>query len=446
MSTKEISVHNLNSAGTSMADLKQLAEGLSFDGVYTLEHWIRDDEAGSFFAARSDEGERLMVKLAPDVGAESDQRLAVWQRSRHLRHANLLDLRDSGRVEIQGTSYIYAVFENPEDVLASAIAAGPLDEQETRSVVESAISALRYLHGQGLVHSAVDPNHIVAVGDAVKLTTDVLREFDVLEDHAEDVRQLGELIRTLRAPEQPGEPLAQIAMHATEADPRDRWTLAEIVRVLERAPAVKPAPAVVEPVREPTPMAVVPVEPPVPPPAPSPSAPPLPAPAIRRREPEAATPGRFPRWIFAGVAIVLFAILAMNIRRKPEAAQAPSASPQPLQRVAPTPIRPVEPAHNESARAAETKPSPLEPASTGRAMWRVIAFTYTSHDMAAKKAKQVNERWPDLHAGVFAPKDRQGYYLVALGGRMRRDDAAKLQRKARGLGLPRDTYVQNYSE
>jgi hypothetical protein len=82
----------------------------------------------------------------------------------------------------------------------------------------------------------------------------------------------------------------------------------------------------------------------------------------------------------------------------------------------------------------------------GRAMWRVIAFTYTSHDAAAKKAKRVNEKWPDLRASVFIPKERRGYYLVALGGRMTREDAVRLQRKARGSGLPRDTYVQNYSE
>ena len=79
-------------------------------------------------------------------------------------------------------------------------------------------------------------------------------------------------------------------------------------------------------------------------------------------------------------------------------------------------------------------------------MWRVIAFTYRSHDIAAQKATQINSRWPDLHAGVFAPKELRGYYLVTLGERMTRDDATRLQRKARSLGLPRDTYMQNYNE
>jgi hypothetical protein len=58
----------------------------------------------------------------------------------------------------------------------------------------------------------------------------------------------------------------------------------------------------------------------------------------------------------------------------------------------------------------------------------------------------VNERWPDLHASVFSPKDRRGFYLVALGGKMPREDALRVQRRARGMGLPRDTYIQNYTE
>ena len=76
----------------------------------------------------------------------------------------------------------------------------------------------------------------------------------------------------------------------------------------------------------------------------------------------------------------------------------------------------------------------------------MIAFTYRSRDMAAKKAKQINSRWPDLRAAVFAPKEVRGYYLVALGDAMNREEATRLQHKAHSLGLPRDTYVQNYRE
>ena len=65
---------------------------------------------------------------------------------------------------------------------------------------------------------------------------------------------------------------------------------------------------------------------------------------------------------------------------------------------------------------------------------------------AAEKAKRVNQRWPSLHATVFAPRELRGYYLVALGGRTSRQEATILQRKARKMGLPRDTFIQNYRE
>jgi hypothetical protein len=93
-------------------------------------------------------------------------------------------------------------------------------------------------------------------------------------------------------------------------------------------------------------------------------------------------------------------------------------------------------------RAAVSKPSP----AAGKEMWRVIAFTYRSSDAAAKKAQQLNQHHPGLNATVFSPKDKRGYYLVSLGGRMTHEEAIRLQRSARGKGLPRDLYVQNYAE
>jgi len=79
-------------------------------------------------------------------------------------------------------------------------------------------------------------------------------------------------------------------------------------------------------------------------------------------------------------------------------------------------------------------------------MWRVIAFTYRTQDGARHKAEQVNEKHPQLKANVFTPREKKGYYLVALGGRMTRDEAVRIQRLARADRVARDVYIQNYSE
>jgi hypothetical protein len=88
------------------------------------------------------------------------------------------------------------------------------------------------------------------------------------------------------------------------------------------------------------------------------------------------------------------------------------------------------------------------PASTGgqREIWRVIAYTYNQRRHAEHKAQTINREKPGFHAAVFAPRGpNQPPFFVALGGRMSREAAMTLRRKARSKGLPRDTFVRNFS-
>jgi hypothetical protein len=79
-----------------------------------------------------------------------------------------------------------------------------------------------------------------------------------------------------------------------------------------------------------------------------------------------------------------------------------------------------------------------------REQWRVVAFTYNHADQAQKKAETIAQKYADLHPEVFTPTGRAPY-LVTLGGAMSRDQAFALAEQGRRLGLPRDTYAQNYS-
>jgi hypothetical protein len=463
-----------------MVDLKEVGETVSLGGIYSLDRCVQDDQAGTFFAVFTGDGERLLAKLLPEQNPGAEQQFNTWHRTRHLRHPNLLSLRDVGRAELEGKSYVYGVFEYPDDVLGVALKQGPLSEAETRDVLETALAALRYLHGQGLVHGAVDPNHVVAVGDKIKLSTDTLRESEDLEGCLEDVRQLGELARSLRTPEPLSEPIATIVQHATAADPRQRWTLAEIARVIDSAPAMI---AVAPPIADPIPPAVTPVAPPLHEPVsftPTPIQPRIPDPIrpaihepissvvtpVQPRMPEPVSPilspvelgmaepipplrgeteprpaGGFPKWIIAGMAILLLSILMLNLRPKPDV----STDLPPVTPAAQAAVRPdASPASIAPPLAIAPTPTIARPPARGN--WRVIAFTFRYREMAAKKARQLNEKWPDLGATVFAPKGHREYYLVAVGDWMTREDAERIQRKVRRMGLPRDTYVQNYTE
>jgi hypothetical protein len=385
-----------------MTHLRERWEGVCLSGKYTLEQWLGGNDNAAFFQTTlAPDGSRAVVKLAPEAVVEGAGPLDLWHRTRQLRHPNLVELLDCGRADHGGETVLYAVFESPDETLADAIGRSPLSPQESREVLDAVLDALRYLHAQGLVLGALDADHIVAVGDRIKLSTGAVRDAETSSAYREDVRLLGELWRQTLMSASPKS--SEIAAHAADPDPQARWTLAEIGAALDYVPVISEPPV---------------CEPPV-----VPNDAPGPPPSYRR-----AARYRFPtKWIFAGAAAVVLLIFGLNRPRLSSVAgqsRVVSVSPP-----AATP-------------APEPKPSPVG----GRENWRVIAFTYRTRDAAAKKVEQLNQNHPGLNAAVFSPKDRRDYYLVSLGGRMTHEEAVQLQHSARGKGLPRDLYVQNYSE
>jgi len=433
-----------------MTHLREHWEGVSLCGNYTLEQWLGGDDGAAFFqTSLAPDGRRAVVKLAPEAGADGAGPLDLWHRTRQLRHPNLVELFDCGRAESGGEIVLYAVFEFPDDTLASALSRSPLNELESREVLDSVIGALRYLHAQGLVLGALDPDRIVAVGDLIKLSTDALREADTSSAYREDVRLLGDLWQQALMPASPKS--AEIAAHTADPNPETRWTLAEISAALAgvygeapplpTVPAPAPPPAVSSQISVP-PISAAPVS------VPQVSAPPAvvrnDAPSLppsHRRTPEPAASPRFPKWIIVGAAGVVFLILGLHWLRPADVNTQAQVEPVslPVETAVPAPL-PKTPAPKLTHPAAP-KPS----LSAGQEIWRVIAFTYRTRDAAEKKVQQLNEYHPGLNANVFSPKDKGGYYLVSLGGRLTREEAERLQRSARGKGLPRDLYVQNYS-
>jgi eukaryotic-like serine/threonine-protein kinase len=406
-----------------MTDSREHLEGISLGGQYVLQRWLGGDEtAALFLTSFGPDGRRAVLKLIPEGLVGADQQLALWRRTVLLRHPNLLDMLDCGRADVGSHGFLYAVLEYPEDRVSLALEQGPLSEPEAQEVLTSALEALRYLHGQGLAYGPLDADRVVAVGECIKLSSDSLLESDDESARGEDVRALGKLLYLLVTGRHledgatklsgVGEPLRTVIRHALVEDPRGRWTVEEVSAALQRP--VAPAPP------ESTPAAAS------EPPAPGPAAP-------------------FPKWIFGGVAALLLIIVAMNMGRKSGAGTEPEPRrPAPgLPAAGSAPTQPPSPKKTPATTTTNAGPAMTK---AGRAIWRVIAYTYASRTAAENKARVVNQKWPDLHATVFAPKQRKGFYLVSLGGRMTHEDALGLQKRARGQGLPRDTFVQNYSE
>jgi eukaryotic-like serine/threonine-protein kinase len=412
-----------------MTQLQEHWEGVSLSGNYTLERWLDGDDNTAFFqTSPGSDGRRAVVKLVPEAVVDGNGLLDLWQRTRQLRHPNLIELFEYGRADHRGEIVLYAVFESPDDTLAAALSQSPLTPQESREVLDSVLGALRYLHAQGLVLGALDADHIVGVGDRIKLSTDALRDADTSSAYREDVRLLGEFWQRHLMSASPKS--SQIAGRAADPNPQSRWTLAEISAALDPPiPAVPPPPPLAAPVSA-TPVAAAPV---------------AARQVIIRQEapaPERAATHPFPKWIFVGAAGVLLLVLGLNRRRPTDVATPSPVAAVSLPAEAPVPAPLPKAAEPKAEVPTVSKASP----AAGKEMWRVIAFTYRMRDAAARKVQQLNQHHPGLNASVFSPKGRGGYYLVSLGGRMTHEEAVRVQHSARGKGLPRDLYVQNYAE
>jgi eukaryotic-like serine/threonine-protein kinase len=119
-----------------MSQLREYWEGLSLTGDYTLQHWLGGDDSAGFFQTALPSGSRAVLKLVPERLVDGDQQLELWRRTRQLSHPNLVELLDFGRAGHNGESVVYAVFEYPDDTLASALSQSTLTAEESREVLE----------------------------------------------------------------------------------------------------------------------------------------------------------------------------------------------------------------------------------------------------------------------------------------------------------------------
>jgi hypothetical protein len=431
-------------------------------GRYWLKVCLTSSADDAWYSIRYDTTRDAAVRVrhaaAPDAGAQLD----LWRKATELEHPSLVRMLDAGRAEAEGDEYIYCVCEYPDDFVAGVLAERPLSAAEAREVLDATLSALTYLHERGLVHGAVGSGHIMAFGDTIKLPSDTVREAGEGEPVSSDLRAVGVLLHELLTREVPRadaktdfgylpEPFRSIVRNTLKPE-GERWTITDIrahlnppkpVVVTEANTAPKP-----EVVAEPVAAAAV-DAPRVETPRPT-----LPPPRPRTEPP---VDRGFPlKWIpVAGLAAA--AVLGAFVLRNPggEPTPAPATTPAPVSRPAPV-NKPVNP---PAVTPQPAKPSPLPPPntradragtpdarpSTSAAIWRVIAYTYNGRTNAEKKAKALNEKRAGWRAEVFAPKGDRAPYFVSLGGRMTLTEAEKVQREARAKGLPRDTFVRNFS-
>ena len=454
-------------------------EGRTIDGVFPLNKLLLPEGRSAFFSTSNGKGVPTVIRLIASHFDE-EEILARWRGVEALGHPNILKIEQYGQLVLDDTTVVYAVFEPVDASLAEVIATQRLTVADATQLASSLASALEVLHTHGFVHEHVEPANVFAVGEVVKLRGDCIRETPEgefgLDAKRRDVHDLAVVL--LRAMTQ-----AETLEVATRVHPlpvpfdeivrnglSGTWGLGQITTALDaRGPAASlatsAAVAVVER-RDPAKTSAEPVserDTPVPKPVKGKFVPPGARTHLvmedggRKSLPSA-------KWLaVVGLAALLVFWLIWHVTHvrpanQNAAAQVSSAG---SSATAAADSGQAGTGHVGTAQAGNSstaKPTaagssvdgkkPLTaPENAGvsvREQWRVVAFTYNHADQAQKKAETIAQKYSDLHPEVFTPTDHAPY-LVTVGGAMSRDQAFALAQQVRKLGLPRDTYAQNYS-
>jgi hypothetical protein len=442
-------------------------EGVIIDGAFPLQKLLLPEGRSAFFSTAGSRGEPTVVRLI-ECHFDEDEILARWRSVNALSHPNFLRFEHFGQTELDGRPVLYAVFENVDANLAGVLDQGHLTVKDVAQLAYSLVAALDVLHTHGFIHEHIEPRNIFAVSDVVKLRSDCIREAPEGEQgraaKQRDVHDFATVLLQALTQQSSIEgipdfamppPFGQIIRNGLDGT----WDLENIKAAQEglfgskqpTAPkSVNTAPATPAVAERKAPSAAA--KPTMPPEAQLP----LPLLSEDRNSGFAHATARKDAWgeqhsfslrsHWLGIGIVALLLLlstwglayAWNTHRH-KTVQGVAASQAATQLAK----------QNSTSHAAKPVASDLLPvtlpASAGsRAGWRVIPFTYNRRTDAEKKVSSLARSHSELQPAVFTPSGHAPY-LISIGGVMNRDAAYALARRSRSLGLPHDTYVQNYS-
>src|ERR1700730_1821914 len=258
-------------------------EGQIVNGEFPLQRYLGASNRSAVFLTElgGTKSRRAAIKLIPADWEGAEIQLARLKSAAKLSHPHLLKIHQAGACKLREAKLFYIVLEYADEDLAQVLPLRALTQAEGLDMLPPVLDALSYLHRQGLVHSRLRPQNIVAVHERLKLSSDSIREqggaipgstkpsaYDAPEiargvvSPAGDVWSLGvTLVEALTQrlpvcdgagsgdPVLPGtlpEPFRDIAFHCLRREPSQRWTLADIAARLKSgtASSAKQAPTV----------------------------------------------------------------------------------------------------------------------------------------------------------------------------------------------------------
>jgi serine/threonine protein kinase len=161
-------------------------QGKILDGGYEISECLLSSSESASFRIRvlGDRSLHPVVNVFRPEAAPLEQYL-LWQEAMELKHPNLSTPISVGRLDWESASYPYVVLHKADENLAGVIRQRALTAAEAREVLRNVGAGLEYLHANGLVHSALAPEHVLALGDAIRISSTSLRRINTPLQEAE---------------------------------------------------------------------------------------------------------------------------------------------------------------------------------------------------------------------------------------------------------------------
>ncbi|GAA3760595.1 hypothetical protein [Terriglobus aquaticus] len=232
-------------------------EGNTLAG-YPVGRLSRSEGRSAFFLTVA-EGQPALLRLTESHFDEGEL-IGRWEKAAAVSHPGLQAVRKWGQTTFDGVPLAFCVLEPNDASLSDVLRERVLTSEEAGEVAEAVAGALAALHRASLIHGHVDAINVFAVGEAVKLRSDCVREctgdFEADTEEARealrqrDVHDLGLLLRRCLTPQweesaamQLPSPFDRIVRRALNGT----VDAAGIVEEMELLKPVKPAETVTRP-------------------------------------------------------------------------------------------------------------------------------------------------------------------------------------------------------
>ena len=146
-------------------------EGQIVNNEFHLKKYLGGSDQSAVYLTEHT-GQQAAIKLIPADAANAERQLQRWELAKKMSHPHLIRVFQTGRCRLDTTDLIFAVMEHAEENLAQIVPERRLTAEEARAMLDPALEALSFLHGQGYVHGRVKPANIMAAGDQLKLSSD----------------------------------------------------------------------------------------------------------------------------------------------------------------------------------------------------------------------------------------------------------------------------------